>query len=323
VNQLKRVLEKLLNQYEPQLRDAVVWAAVAAATWAIAALRTWLSTPDDGLMLAFGLGNDSLDPTYNVTSSAGLALALRFLAPIAVKLLLKLLGLLLLIVAVAPADAAEILGPETFREHSLGEYQARVDKDAGVLWFAYPRDQISMHRLGDRLIFTGPPGRYTIEIAEIVSRDGKADIVSQPSRVVEIVGKNPGPPGPGPTPPPGPGPSPPPAPPGPKPSPDGFLGFTKWAAAETAKITEADSANTTEVAGMFEANGSALAAGGIKTREELLSQTAEFLNARGPAWQTFRASLRSELGRLGFQSRPKDEFSKAWSAIAAGVRSTR
>jgi hypothetical protein len=86
-----------------------------------------------------------------------------------------------------------------------------ADPAAALLWDVYP-DAADVEELGDRVIFTGPPGVYTVKLRAVRFDGGKARTVT--ARVtITVTGAGPGPtPGPGPDPGPTPGPTPTPTP---------------------------------------------------------------------------------------------------------------
>lgn len=83
---------------------------------------------------------------------------------------------------------------------------ANAPADSGVLWDITPEDKADIEEMdGGKLIFTGPPGKYTVKATAIRLENGKIKFVR--SRVVVTIGNPvPVPPGPGPNPP---GPNPP------------------------------------------------------------------------------------------------------------------
>lgn len=335
----RKTLAEFLDASKGKLRDAVIWGAVALFTWALSAVRAWLDAPDDGLLMGWGsLGTPDLDPTYNVVSSAGLVLVLRFILPYILQFLLDyippapfVLALSLLLGGTATAHAADIAGPERFPVYTLGEYRAAIGEQSAPLWFVGPRESASIKRVGNELAFTGPPGRYTIDLIEIsYGGENKPPVTSQVSRVVEITGSappvppgpEPNPPGPAPptpVPPTPPTPVPPTPPTPPEPVPAGFLGLTKWAYDRVIAMSAVDRAQAPAVAAMLQSGASALAAGGLKSPNELLTQTANDINSRGAAWKALRSQLRDELLKQGFLNRPQGDFVQGWNALAAGV----
>jgi hypothetical protein len=77
----------------------------------------------------------------------------------------KILGLLVL-VTISTFSYAEVVinGPKTVKEHSLIELEAKgITKEAKVTW-AVDNSLASVKRLGNSIVFTGPPGTYKVTL---------------------------------------------------------------------------------------------------------------------------------------------------------------
>jgi hypothetical protein len=334
---LRPQIKTLLDLYEPKIKDAIIWVAVAASTWLIATLRAWLDAGPEPIMAWGQIGTETLDPTYNLASSAGLTLALRFLLPIAAKWLLKLIApAALVVLALMPGSslAGEIQGPEKIELGRLGEYRAVIADASTPAWFVSPREAASYKAIGRDLVLTGQPGSYTIDLLELsIAADGKRIDSTQATKIVTITGQpgpappippGPAPPAPpGPTPPQPPLPTPPTPPTPPEPIPAGAFGLTKFAYDHVVAMSAADRSAASSVAGMLRAGAAALAAGGHASPNELLLATAGDLASRGGGWVSFRRAMAQELDRQGFRKRPKDDFVNAWNAAADGVDRAR
>lgn len=101
---------------------------------------------------------------------------------IAAATLITLLWLL-----VCYCGAGEIAGPERVDEYRIAEFTASGDATSGYLWHVFPRRTCDIRTIdgGKRLLVTGPPGQYEIELVEIRLVDG-AIVPSQTSHEFTI-----------------------------------------------------------------------------------------------------------------------------------------
>lgn len=199
---------------------------------------------------------------------------------------------------------ASIEGPTQVQAGRLVKLTARVAADSKFAWFAFPPDQVDAVFVDKQFIFTANPGRYVVYLVEFPEGGGQSQTMS----TVDVQ--------------PAPQPVPVPPQPGPAPSlPDGQFGLAKWAYAQ-AKLTN-DSANAQSLAGEVRAIMSAVAAGTIKTPNDLQTSLRSSLDARGDKWAPFRKSLRDELIRLGMGSKPMGDWVVAFGEMATGLEAVR
>jgi hypothetical protein len=104
---------------------------------------------------------------------------------------------------------------------------------AGLIWDVSDEDRVDPEEVGNRLLFTGPPGTYKVKLRAIRVKDGKTGI--ETVRATVVIGE-PGPPTP-PTPPDPPVPPVPPTPP-PSPAPIPVAGFRVLMVYETAEVSK-------------------------------------------------------------------------------------
>lgn len=215
-------------------------------------------------------------------------------------------------IAALAADPA-IDGPTTVKQHKLVKLSPTgvESKNAGYIWDVHPFGVVdSDERPDGKLIFTAPPGTYTVTL-RVVDFDTKR--ISTARSTVTIEGVAPVPPPPGPTP----------VPPGP----DGRLGLIKVSRDGIAKVSsttrDTDAKNLAEV---YRSIASAVAAGGIPVNLNMI--LAEVRIKAGTAvdaatWKPWGDAISSKLIELhnGKKLATKSDIVDALNEIAEGLAS--
>ncbi len=118
---------------------------------------------------------------------------------------LTAIALALVLAAPAAAEPLRILGPSTVPRDRLVRLEARgADPAAGLIWDVFP--EVDAEESSGRLIWTAPPGVYTVKLRSVLQKDGKTTIETARATVTvgEPIPPIPVPPNPGPGPQPGP-----------------------------------------------------------------------------------------------------------------------
>lgn len=118
------------------------------------------------------------------------------------------------VVSLAQADI-KLEAPKQIDPYKIVRVDASGDiAGSALIWDISDEDKVDSEELGNRFLFTAPPGTYQIKVRAITFKDGKTKV--ETAKATVIIGKpkppDPTPPGPNPPDPPGPTPGPSPIP---------------------------------------------------------------------------------------------------------------
>lgn len=110
----------------------------------------------------------------------------------------RIYGACLVVLLASSAFAADIKidGETTVKEYKLVRLTVPAPDKAGVIWDVWPDGKADIEESGGKLLFTGPPGEYTVKARVITVKDGAVQIDS--GKVLVVIGDAPQPPPPGP-----------------------------------------------------------------------------------------------------------------------------
>lgn len=111
------------------------------------------------------------------------------------RIILSIVAFAILILPALAGDV-KIEGETKVKEHKLVRLSVPAPSGAGIIWDIWPDGKADLEEDGAKLIFTGPPGEYTVKARVITIKDGKSIQIDSGKTVVTIEGVVPPPPDP-------------------------------------------------------------------------------------------------------------------------------
>lgn len=235
-----------------------------------------------------------------------------------------LLAMMATTLALCAPPKAVIAGPTQANPGDLVILDGSGSTAVGFAWVLTDSDKSFLPvEDGRKVVFaSGSAGRYTFVLVAATADDPEKPLIDIARHTV-TVGQ-----------PPNPGPEPTPPGPNPEPLPPGRFGLATWArdsvGASLAAMNAAQrSQSAALLAGSFEGIAAAIAAGTIKTLDEVNAKTkasnVAALGAYLTNWQPWSALLNAKITALddGGQLKTITDAHDAWLEIAAGLRAVR
>lgn len=103
------------------------------------------------------------------------------------RIILSIVAFAILILPALAGDV-KIEGETKVKEHKLVRLSVPAPSGAGIIWDIWPDGKADLEEDGAKLIFTGPPGEYTVKARVITIKDGKNIQIDSGKTVVTIEG---------------------------------------------------------------------------------------------------------------------------------------